>query len=350
MPEPIELAVNGRRYGGWQELRVRRSMQQLANSFELTVTERWPGTDKRRPIQPGAEAELTLGGERVIRGYVDDVNPSYDSESHSVTVAGRDRSGDLVDCTAENVQAKGKRLDEHAQRLTQPFGVGVHVAPGVDVGPPFRTWKPDEFSTVYDVLEQAARFRGVLMIADGNGDIVITETSDERANTELVLGDNVLSAEGQFSERDLFSRYTVVSQTGGGDKWFGSDAAQIKGEASDESVERHRPSRAEADQPSSPAECRERAKWKRNVRHGRARQVTYTVAGWRDGADLWRPNRRVRIRDSWMGLDTAWQIADVEFVLDDQGARTRLTVMPPSTFDKRQIPEPDDSGGSGWMQ
>lgn len=340
MPEPIDLRVDGRRYGGWQKVLVRRSMQQIANSFELTVTERWSGASTRRPILPGAEAELRLGEDRVILGYVDDVNPSYDQRSHSVTVAGRDRTGDLVDCTADAAQAKNKTLAELCERLCGPFGIPVIVAPGIDAGKRFETWKPDEFATVYDVLEQAARIRGVLLIADGAGGLTVTRASELQANTELVLGENVLAAAGQFSQRDLFSRYIIVSQTGGDDLWSGEDAAQIQGEATDPHVTRHRPNKAEAEEPSTKPECRTRAEWKRNVHFGRSRQATYTVAGWRDGDALWRHNRRVRIRDPWMGLDTTFLIADVEFVLDEDGARTNLTVVPPQAFDRKALPEP----------
>jgi len=354
MPESIHLIVDGQRYGGWQKLRVRRSMQQIANSFEVTITEKWPGTEARRPITAGAECELALGGDRVIAGFVDDVNPSYDSESHSVTVAGRDRTGDLVDCSADGAQAKGKDLAQLAQRLCKPFDIPVAIAAGVNVGPKFDTWKPDEFATVYDILEQAARIRGVLLVSDGAGGLEITQASEQRANTELVLGENVLAASAQFSQRDVFSEYVILSQIAGSDRFNREDAAQIAGRAAGDNVARHRPNRAKAEEPSDKTACRTRAKWKRNVHYGRSRQVQYTVAGWRDGGDLWQPNRRVRIRDPFMGLDTAdadsdYLIADVEFTLDDEGTRTRLTAMPPEAFARKQVPEPgSEKDDAAW--
>ena len=58
MPEVI-LTVGGRQYGGWKSVDIRRGIEQIAGSFELSVTERWAGQDQMRPIRQGDDNQLT---------------------------------------------------------------------------------------------------------------------------------------------------------------------------------------------------------------------------------------------------------------------------------------------------
>ena len=37
-----ELKIDGVYYGGWKTVRVTRAIEQMAGTFELEVTERWP--------------------------------------------------------------------------------------------------------------------------------------------------------------------------------------------------------------------------------------------------------------------------------------------------------------------
>lgn len=50
MPE-VRLTVDGDEWGGWQSYRINLGMQQLAGSFNLSLTERWAGQDTRRPLR-----------------------------------------------------------------------------------------------------------------------------------------------------------------------------------------------------------------------------------------------------------------------------------------------------------
>lgn len=118
-----ELLVGTSIYGGWQRVSVTRSIEQVANSFDLEVTERWPGQSTSRPIRPGEECTLKLDDETVITGYVDDAEPTFDRQSHGISVRGRDATGDLVDCSAvhKTGQWMNAPLDRIATDLCAPF-------------------------------------------------------------------------------------------------------------------------------------------------------------------------------------------------------------------------------------
>lgn len=56
MANECTLWVNGMIYGGWTAIRINRGIEQLAGSFTLSVTEKWPGQAEARPIKKGDSA------------------------------------------------------------------------------------------------------------------------------------------------------------------------------------------------------------------------------------------------------------------------------------------------------
>lgn len=339
----VRLKVDGMLYGGWTSITITRSMEQVAGSFELAVSERWAGQDVVRPIRPGMTCSVLVDGAPVITGHVDDVSVDYDARSHTVTVSGRDATGDMVDCSAPSIQFSGRTLPGVARELCAPYGIGVKVE--ASCAAEFQRLKNNEGDSVYETLEAAARVRAVLLLSDGLGNLVLSRVSSSRVPTPLVLGSNILSCSARFSGRDRYSIYTVKGQSSGSDDWYGESAAQPAGQARDKGVGRHRPLTVLAEEQIDPAAAAERAQWERNVRYGRGRTMTITVRGWSHAGGLWTPNRLVTVRDAFIGVDQTLLISGVTLSLSDQGELAELTVCPPEAFALLALPEPDEDEG-----
>ncbi|MDT4837199.1 hypothetical protein FQZ97_709230 [compost metagenome] len=346
MPE-VRLTVDGAEWGGWQSYRINLGMQQLAGSFDLTLTERWAGQESRRALRPGAPCTLHYDGELLITGYLDNVAPTYNAEDHRITVSGRDKTADLVDCSAPATQWIGRSLAAVARELCAPFG--ITVIDRVGAGVPFRSLKPNDGETVFEMLDQAARIRGVLLITDGRGNLVITRAGTEHAGDALRLGQNILSGSDNVDLRDVFSTYTLKGQQPGSDWMDGETAAAVLARANDARITRHRPLTLVADGPLDAAAAREQVTWERNVRWGRSQSISYGVHGHRQQSGaLWRPNMMVSVFDAYQFLDGASRlITDLTYILDDQGERCELTVMPREAFDLVEQPEPEATDAAG---
>ena len=89
----LTLKVGGKIYEGWKSVSVRTGLEQIAGTYELAITERWPNQPKDWSIPPGELCEIQIGDDTVISGYVDSVSVSYDANSHDIRVTGRDRTG-----------------------------------------------------------------------------------------------------------------------------------------------------------------------------------------------------------------------------------------------------------------
>lgn len=332
MPETV-LEVDGVRYGGWKRISIQRGLEQIAGQFELGVTERWPGTGVSRPISPGQSCRVLVDGNPVITGYVDDVRPSFSADDRTIEVVGRDRTGDLVDCSAvyKSGSWSNSTLARIAADLCKPFG--IEVIDKVGVAKRFTTFALQEGETAFEAIERAARMRGVLLVADGAGRLTIARAGSSRAGTVLVQGKNILSARGLFSQRERFSTYTVKGQAQGTDNAFGAAAASQKGSATDAGVTRHRPLVVLAEDQGEGASFGERAAWERNVRRGRSSRATVTVQGWQHAGGIWAPNLLVPVQSALLDIDAELLTASVTLTLDERGTTAELELCAAEAFD-----------------
>lgn len=329
-----ELKVDGVYYGGWKTVRVTRSIEQLAGTFDLEVTERWPGQPAASPIKPGQQGQLFLDGEPVITGYVDTVVADYDATKHTIRVTGRDKTGDLVDCSAvyKTGQWHNVKIDQLARDLLKPYDIKVVIES--DTGSAFSSFNIQEGETVFECLERAARMKALLLTSNPEGDLVITRAGNRRLEHGLVEGKNIKGARGEFSWKERFSSYTVK-----GHGRLGADGdslhASPSGKSTDEIITRHRPLIVVAESHSHNASLRDRAEWERNVRRGRSARGSITVQGWKNPAGtVWQPNTLVPVTSPMLWLDNAEMlIVGCTWTLDDNGGSlTELAIAKPEAF------------------
>jgi prophage tail gpP-like protein len=332
-----ELKIDGVRYGGWQRVHVARSIEQLAGSFELEITERWPGQPVATPIRPGQRCRLELDGAPVIGGYVDSVSPDYDAAHHRLRVVGRDATGDLCDCSAihQTGQWHDAGIGQIARDLLAPYAIALVVEAGDDLGEPFASYNIEEGETVFECLARAARLRARLLTSNPDGELVITRAGKERLAVGLLEGGNIEAARAEFSYQERFSDYTLKGQLRLGD--FGdTELAASTGTARDENILRHRPLIVIADAQSDNATLAERAEWECHLRRGRSLRGSLTVTGWtRPDGGLWRPNALLPVTSPRLWLDAAEMlIVACTYTLDAQaGTQTELTIARPEAFE-----------------
>lgn len=336
----VELRIGGQVYAGWEEVVVTRAMDACAGAFNLTVTDRWYGQNVPWPISPGDIGEVRLDGETVITGYVDMAQPSFSATTHTISVQGRDKSSDLIDCSAVHTPDEWRNIDllRLGNILAEPFGIAVRAVSSV--GDPFPLVKLQQGETALEALLRYARMRKLLVMADGKGALLLTGTGTARADVELVQGKNILEASGALDWSERFSEYTVKGQGNFSDDTSGEDEAHVLATAKDPGVNRYRPLVIIGDCDTNTASATDRATWEANTRLGKATAGTITVQGWRqgDGGPLWQPNMLVRVRSPWLRLDGDMLIRQVTFRKGSAGTTAQLDMASPQAY----LPDPPD--------
>lgn len=218
----IELFLNGKIFSGWKSLSVFRSLESMSGQFDLGIAVR--PEDDVSVLKAGSALVLKMGGQTVITGYLDELRQRIEGENKEITVSGRDKTADLVDCAVihNSYQFKNQTLQQIAETICKPFGINVvwtaTEAGATEVIP---VWQVEPGETAFDTLSKCARHKGVLVTSDVDGNLVFTNPSKTKVS-DLVLSHNLLSLEVMDSWAQRYSLYRIIgdAEQGGakGDK------------------------------------------------------------------------------------------------------------------------------------
>jgi prophage tail gpP-like protein len=346
-PDEVRLKVTARdsekakTLAGWSTMRITRGIERCPNDFELTMTERYPSLEGellRTDVRPGDKCQILLGKDLILTGYVDRISPVFDVNGHTITVAGRGKCQDLVDCSAvwPGGQISNSTVLAVAQKLAEPYGITVNVAPLQDAGPPIPTFMITYGEPAYAVIEFMCRYRGLLAYELPDGSLYLSRATtslkaasgfEEGVNIERGMSDYSMSL--RYSAIGLFSQSTNVYQDIG-------DLNFLVATALDERVPRYRNLFVTAESSGSDLLYhQQRADWERNRRYGRSQRLSITTDSWRDSAGgLYAPNTLAPVKSAaLMALSPKqWLISEVTYRLDESGTHADLLLMPPEAF------------------
>lgn len=376
----LTLEIGGRAFRDFVKIGITRSLEEIAGSFDLDLYDagRAAAAQPQRTAREVAEAvrqgqpcTVKIDGEAVLIGHIDEAKISWTGDAMRFGFTGRDRTGDLVDCAAAPdgpAEYRGLTLTEIATRICRPFGITVRA--DTDVGAPIPVFSLDASETALSAIEKAARQRGVLLVSDGVGGLVLTRGGASRGPAPLRVPGNVQQATATFSWRERFRDTIVKGQTraAGGNRAQDGVANDLTaatppataatrpavreragvvmtGRARDEAVTRHRPTVQLAKTQSGGASVQMQAEWRMRVARAKSETLSYRVLDWRAGdpARLWRPNELVAVTDPVAGVSGDMLVASVTYGLGADGADTLLELVGPEAYDLEPI-EPRERG------
>lgn len=346
--DELTLTVGGRIYGGWDEISVTRSCERMPSNFAISLTERWPGEAANVVIRPMQECVVKMGDDTVLTGRIDRYLPQLDAKQHRVTIVGRSKSRNLVDCSAifESFQISGQTVGQIATTLAGKYGINVATPTGP--GPVVPQLNLQFGETPWSVIERLSRFAKFLAYDDPDGNVLLRTVSEERHASGLREGENAAVVSSAFTGDGRYSEYHVhplsvlplmQAEIAAG----GSALPRPLGEAKDDGVPELRRLIVileHAGTESIEDACKRRAEWEASRRRGRSEQVTVTVDSWRDRAGkLWEPNRRVAVHMPTCQVhDRVWTIGEVTYSRGANGTSAALTLMPPEAFEPEYQP------------
>lgn len=380
----VRMLVNGVEFGGWKSVRIGAGIERQARSFDLSVTDEWPGSrnDIPRRVRPGDACEIYIGTDRVLTGYVDGTPIKYTGKTVTVGVSGRSKTADLVDCCpvqgtrdasgpaaaggnrwqqlgvqgvsgsnpapaaraiAPNVkggsggQWRAAKLEQIAADMAAEYG--VKVVAEVDTGAAL-THQVQQGETVFESIDRMLRMRHCLATDNALGELVfVVAGSGGKATTSLELGRNIREGDAPLNFSKVFSEYVCKGQKSvsnqqaddAGDDVDAAIESSIGSSASvtDSRVNRRRVLVLRQSGQADEGTVGDRVKFERANRAAKALETVYVVDGWRqEGGALWVQNQQVRVIDALIGFDAEMLIAEVTYLLDDEGQRTELRVGP----------------------
>lgn len=365
-------------YENFTRLFVAQNIEEISGEFNFDAVDvEGEFNEEDYPVKIGSLCRVTVDDVPVLTGYIEVINIQSDSNSHSVSLSGRDVTCDLIDSTIPSklnfttaqitledlineVQASiGLALPAQPPLLRREFAI-LPVINNVPDLKPFLVTEiesPEPGQNAFDFLQQYARKRQVILTKDGNGSIVITRSvslglgvSMLRLRNNENLQNNIISSAVSYDYTERFYRY-IFGSSGN------MEAANQSGEISNETLtdtlsevldERTpRTTRTlylNAENSSSGEDLGDRARWEANIRRIRSRQYscvlnTLTV---RDGVPFWF-NKLSSVRDDVCGVNDLMLVKSVSFVEDlQEGQTTELEFVDKDAYSERLDKDPQE--------
>lgn len=351
--DDLSLIINGAVISGWETIRVTRGIERFPSDFSVEMTERYPGEAQSYfdVMQSGDAVTVKLGADTVLTGYVDRFIPTYTPGGHSITVSGRSKCADLVDCSAEypNGQIVNATVKDIAEKLAAPYDIKVKQLTSEKVVPYYagqgsNTIIPQYIvslvETPYEIIEKVCRYMTLLAYDSVDGNLVLSQAGLGKMASGFKEGVNVQRATMSFAMDQRFSYYKVLLMGVWRLHDLG-DSGNLVTTVPDLGVTRYRLKNIVAGGGGTVGTAigEMRGQWEAARRYGRSEVLTLKCDSWRDSSGrLWEPNTLAPVDLPGMKLHGKMLlISEVTYFRDKLGTSADLVLMPPSAF----TPQPD---------
>lgn len=346
------LRLGGDLYTGWTDVSITRDLTRMSGEFALQLS-RTTADGKIPQVAPGQATTVEIDGTPVLKGWIDKKGMAYDKGRIDLSITGRDKVGDLIDCAATvdgPFEYNNMPLDKVVARICKPYG--IEVKSDLPSMPTIKRLAIQPGESAFDFIERACRAHAVLPVSDGIGGLVLTRPATERSAGALLYGTNILAADVSIDATERHSLYVVKGQGEAvdGENTDASHISKGEGRVTDAEVTRYRPKVLVGENQGYSGTLLERAQWERKADRARGMRASYTVQGWyATGQTLWKPNTLVRVADPLADVDRDLLITGLTFTRGAQGTLTQLELALPEAFDIDTKAEKKTGDGTGTL-
>ncbi len=301
---PISIVSGGMEIQGFSSSMLTKNMESIAGYFSLSFMDKRSLGSRPLDIPFGDDVvEIYIGGRRRLRGYLEVVAPTKQPEGREITLAGRELTCDLVDCTIEKVRTVNGTLQVALREITRDLPLIEYNALSDVAGARVSTRiQPGE--SHWKTMERLSRKAGALLWTSGDGRVNIGTARADKI--DLVLDERVIAAgaAGTYSAADIFTRYVIRGEEGPQESPGWGSNARSKFVHESDFLKRRRTLCIRGESTQSRTDSKKRAIWEANIRIARGIKATLPLRGLSlEALDLIDCNRIVRVRDASLGLD-----------------------------------------------
>lgn len=349
----ILIEINGQRLTGFKQIRIEKSLDDLAGTFSFTAV---AGTPFAFPVKVGYSCQIYIDTFPVITGYVEGIEGRSEQDSEDVIFSGRDRTADVVDSTiGTNLEIKAPiSLIDITQKTLSSEGItGINVSTNVSNLQPFQTGELIDISgeigkSLFDFIENYARMRQVLMTTDQQGNILFTRTPTTSTAISLIRKkndinriNNIESSSWVINNSKRFNQYFYHSQANMSSledslNLNASSIVSIISSATDSQIRKGRNFNAISEQSADTTNMKNRATWEGSVRKARALEYRPKIPGFyppNSKSNIWQLNQLIKIIDDYADINATMLINKISFESDiEAGETTELTLVPKDSY------------------
>lgn len=345
----ITLVAGGYEYSMWTDISVTASVNEATRTFSATLAEiSISGNFSPIWLPNGTAVQVVVAGVVQCDGYSNSYEPSFDADSHSVSIKGRGKSQDVIDCSCviENGRLEDMTILEMAQAMAGTVNVGVtSEAEGAEKV--IKKFQVNQGETILSAIERLCKRApggGLSIMGASDGDIELIDFKDPPwMSNPLIQGlQPFLSASASISDQEKKSDTEVKTQLAGHEDRYQAEAASLTFTYKDRTVARYRPQVVILDSAGDAEDAQARAEM--YVRRQNAQDITasVTIQGHTLNGEEIKVGRLIYVKSDFLKLDGIMAIEGVVWGRSSAGATTQLSLVPPAALGN----DDDDTGGA----
>jgi len=306
--DTIEIIIGGRAHSSWSRYEVDSDLMTAADAWSVSLER--DEVSVPASVREATTAEIRVGGDVVMKGYVDARAQGVRRGQQFLELRGRDSASILLDCSAPIWAAQELTLDQVVTKIVRPLGISkVRIEADQTLTRDRVAVEPGE--SAWEALRRAAEANGLWPWFEPDGTLVVGGPDYSTAPVaSLVMrrdgvGNNILEAAEQSSMAERHSEVTVLGQAHGTELRAGRNA--VKATVKDTGVGIYRPRVLVDHEAVNETIAAARARKALSDSRVRGYELSVTVAGHRTaGGVLWAPGQRVHCKIEDLHVDAVF--------------------------------------------
>lgn len=357
-PDVVTVTLGGLQYTNWDEVEITAAVNHAARTFKIQAAL----DASLAAFVPFAPVQIFGNSDLMFTGYIDEVSATLESKQAKVSISGRAKGQDIVDCSADHTKPDyvNKSPLDIANDQDQ-FGIGFAADLALDQ---IDRTRPNPGESVFSFLSDLCDEQDATMHGQPDGSIKITQAgaNPPRQTGALIEGVNIEKIETQIgsSGRDKHghhhphhSRHSHVHVHGQRYRDNGAQATQIYATAQDSTVPRYRPHHHLHHRHTTRGHVQKKAQHKRETEAGNGLRATVTVSSWRDetGA-LFMPGNKVFVESPTVNLVQDMLIEQISYKqsgAEQQGTSCVMHLVDPRAHGGTSSPGVNNSSADWGM-
>lgn len=308
----IRLSIGGLAHDTWDGWSIESDLLTPADAFELELHTK-NATRLPDVIKEGAPCSLTLDGDRVLTGQIDEFEHDISRRGISMRINGRDLAAPLVDCSSPFVSMREATLAQILDQVVKPLGA-YKVEIRADQAKTRRRVQIEPGQTAWEALLQVSEANGLWPWVEPDGRLIIggpdytTPPVGALVMREDGVGNNVERLAVRRSIANRYSQITVLGQHGQyANDGLDTKRSHLRSQVQDETLARRGIFRPKVVVDSS-SESQDMATTRARKLLADSRlegfEIRAVVKGHRaDNGQVWTPGQRVYVRSEPHGLN-----------------------------------------------
>jgi len=313
------------------------TMDTAADGFSASIA--WiPGLDKELDARllpfKYPKAEIFLGNELQLTGYLYQVNPVLNNQGRVKNLSGASFTAEAIDSNVRPpYELNNMNLQQIANKRLKQIGLKAifETAPGGK----FDRVTANPWDKIFNNLTELAAQRGILISSTKEGNFLFfLPGSGENCGTIEEGQPLALSFQANYNGRQRFNTYKAIGQSPGADA---QTAMSI-----DDNVPKTRLFTFSVDD-TTPGDIQKAADWKRSKMLADILTMAIPVSSWyAPNGKLWKPNNFVTVISETLDLPdgVTLLIRSVKFLCEVSGTQAILDVVPKEVYTGGKIIDP----------